>query len=691
MNTNILLIDSVSSYREEVALQLEQLGYRAVETENGSQALEALREGPFDLIVMDNDLPDQSGFELIPVIRDFDKIVQLMLVVDPFDGHADHETLAEKNGVSRLVRGPLSPGALVHQVELILSEGDGNSEQAKGEVGIPKVPPVAEGYKMGTDGGAAEGSLEMHMKAVRRAYQKKLPAELLRLGQALEKAREHPDDMAALEEVHPIAHTVHGTSGTLGFDEVSELTGYIDSKIKNMIAGERATDSAWETLFRQYKRAQTVPERLSLVISVEPHTNNIATILVADPDRSALTSISKLAQKRCIDIKGAETLDKLLELARTGRFDGVIVDLDFGGDKPLIQVIEAVRGVEGLEHIPIAMMSGNCTVEERVASAHAGASHFLTRPINADEFTEVVQDLVSSRADQTYRVLIVDDDEPFREHIGAILREEGFHVITLGDPKDILDTAEAVSPDVILLDVMMPQISGFDVCRMLRSTSAWKEIPILFLTAEADPKVRLECFCTGGDDYIKKPALKEELLARIGVRLERIRLYRERADRDALTSLPTRRAFIEMFKIRIAEGLRYSRTASLCLLDIDKFKHVNDTYGHLTGDRVLATLGQLLGSRFRRVDIRGRWGGEEFVIVFYGEDRSTSKMILNRVLKEFSKIEFRGEHDEKFFCTFSCGIAELHHDGTTTDELFRIADERLYAAKEAGRNRIFID
>ena len=96
MNTNILLIDSVSSYREEVALQLEQLGYRAVETENGSQALDALREGPFDLIVMDNDLPDQSGFELIPVIRDFNKIVQLVLVVDgPAPREAAHGLVRE--------------------------------------------------------------------------------------------------------------------------------------------------------------------------------------------------------------------------------------------------------------------------------------------------------------------------------------------------------------------------------------------------------------------------------------------------------------------------------------------------------------------------------------------------------------------------------------------------------------------
>jgi diguanylate cyclase (GGDEF)-like protein len=338
--------------------------------------------------------------------------------------------------------------------------------------------------------------------------------------------------------------------------------------------------------------------------------------------------------------------------------------------------------------VPIALMADDCSVENRVVAAHAGATHFLGRPPVADDLSEVVQQFIAARAQLTYRVLVVDDDDPFREHIGAILKENGFSVATLGEPVQIMDMAETFKPDIMLLDVMMPDISGFDVCKMLRTTTTWKDIPILFLTAEADPKVRLECFRAGGDDYIKKPVLKEELLARINVRTERIRLYKERADKDGLTTLPTRRAFLELFKIRISEGNRYQRPISLCLIDIDHFKYVNDTYGHLTGDRVLASLGKLLASRFRAVDIRGRWGGEEFTVVFYNEGRDTAKMILSRLLEEFRQIEFEGEHGEKFYCSFSCGIAELPMDGKSVDDLFRIADERLYAAKEAGRNCI---
>jgi diguanylate cyclase (GGDEF)-like protein len=286
--------------------------------------------------------------------------------------------------------------------------------------------------------------------------------------------------------------------------------------------------------------------------------------------------------------------------------------------------------------------------------------------------------------------LIVDDDEMFGAHVEAILRSEGMEVTYLDEPERIFEVIDRFNPDLLLLDVMMPKVSGFEVCRMLRSINIWKELPILFLTAESSAEVRLECFRAGGDDYIEKPVIKEELLARIGVRLERIRFFKEKADRDGLTNLPNRRAFLDMFKLRIAEGQRYNRPVSLCIIDLDKFKSVNDTYGHLAGDRVLVGLGKLLSSRFRTVDVRGRWGGEEFAVVFYGEGLMTSKMILTRVLKEFRQLEFEGDHGEKFNVSFSCGISSFPRDGQTFDELFRSADEKLYRVKETGRNRVDI-
>lgn len=684
MNKKILLIDSIAAYREETASQLRAQRLDVHEASCPEDAVDKARGNQFDLVAADNDLSPIKGADLLVQIREFNPKAKLVLIVEPsyrFEG-------SEKGAVStngfQIIMGPVSPHALVARLHRFLTNESSDSDELDtlDEPGSPM--PVSE-RTLPTSGGGT--SLESHIKTVRRGYQERLPSELNKLKAALAAAQKNPEP-ELLQRVHAITHTLHGTAGTLGFQEISDIAGEIDNEIKRFIAGELPTEPRWNAIVTAFRRAETVPDRLSLVVSVEPHTNNVASVLIVDSDEESMRKMSALAHSRCIDIKPAINKEQALDWAAAGRLDGVIIDLACMGEDHIVDCIEILHQVPGMTGVPIALMSDNCSVEHRVAAAHAGATHFLQKPIQGDELAEVVQQFVVARAQGNYRVLIVDDDEPFREHVAAILKEEGFFTTTLGEPKQILETAETVKPDVMLLDVMMPDISGFDVCRMLRSTTMWKEIPILFLTAESDPKVRLECFRAGGDDYIKKPVLKEELLARIEVRLERIRLYKDRADKDALTSLPSRRAFIEMFKVRIAEGIRYKRPVTLCLLDIDRFKYVNDTYGHLAGDRVLAGLGKLLGNRFRATDIRGRWGGEEFTVVFYGEDRLTAKMILSRVLEEFSHIEFEGDKGEKFFCTFSCGAAELPGDGNTSDDLFRTSDERLYTAKKTGRNRI---
>lgn len=690
MNKKILLIDNIAPYRAETAAQLRALNFEVHEAGAASDALDKARGTQYDLVVADNDLQAQSGAALLCDLRAFNPSGKAVLVADPsFDLKAEDDEVVKN--IFKIIKGPLPPHSLVSQLNACFKEDSPKKSCALHMPDAPNLSESASSPLKPLPEADHDSSIDAHVKEVRRNYQDRLPAELRRLKDALTEAQKN-SDADSLGKVHALAHTIHGTAGTLGFREVSDIAGDIDSKIKVFLGGTHPTEEGWDEIFKAFRRAETVPDRLSLVVSVEPHTNNVASVLVVDSDEESMAEISTLAYSRCIDVKPAINKEQALDWAAGGRLDGVILDLASCLEKEkgdLIGCIDNLRRVPGMQGTPIALMSEDCSVDNRVAAAHAGVTHFLQKPLLGDELADIVQQFVVARVESNHRVLVVDDDEPFREHIAAILREEGFFVSTLSQPKRIFEKAEAVNPDIILMDVMMPDISGFDVCRMLRSAAVWKDIPILFLTAESDPKVRLECFRAGGDDYIEKPVLKEELLARIGVRLERIRLYKDRADKDALTSLLSRRAFIEMFKIRTAEGVRYKRPVSLCLLDIDRFKHVNDTYGHLAGDRVLAGLGKLLGSRFRATDVRGRWGGEEFTVVFYGEDSSTAAMILTRVLEEFSRTEFDGDMGEKFFCTFSCGVAELSKDGTTTDELFRMADERLYAAKKAGRNRIF--
>ncbi|MFP2934513.1 diguanylate cyclase, partial [Pyxidicoccus sp. 3LG] len=327
-------------------------------------------------------------------------------------------------------------------------------------------------------------------------------------------------------------------------------------------------------------------------------------------------------------------------------------------------------------------------LEDRVAAAHAGASLFLPRPFTSQDFTAAAERMTAARRPERSRVLVVDDDPEAITALTHALASDHIEVMGLGDSHGLMEALAQHRPDLLLLDVQMPGPSGFDLCRILRSTPEWQELPVLLITAHLGLEFRLAAFLAGADDYISKPVLREELRARVQARLERSRLSRERAERDALTGLLLRRPFIDGVRARLAESQRQGRPLALCFLDVDHFKQVNDKYGHLAGDRVLTRLGRLLGARFRREDVRGRWGGEEFVVALLGETAASAKEILGRTAAELAGMTFEGDAGESFRITFSAGIAVTPGDGVAVEELLKTADARLYRAKANGRNRI---
>jgi diguanylate cyclase (GGDEF)-like protein len=246
-------------------------------------------------------------------------------------------------------------------------------------------------------------------------------------------------------------------------------------------------------------------------------------------------------------------------------------------------------------------------------------------------------------------------------------------------------------PDMLLLDVMMPGVTGFEVCRMLRQIPRWQDLPIIFLTGQTGVEARVEAFRCGGDDYLPKPVVNEELLTRVKVRLDRAKMLKERSDKDTITGLLLRRAFSEQLSAMLAEAQRVRSNFSICLLDVDHFKKVNDTHGHLAGDRVLAGLGQLLSRRFRVDDLRGRWGGEEFILAFRREKKEIIHKAITRALEEFRETTFHSDSQEEFHCSFSGGLATFPDDGESIFDLVQTADKRLYIAKKQGRNRIIFE
>jgi diguanylate cyclase (GGDEF)-like protein len=410
-------------------------------------------------------------------------------------------------------------------------------------------------------------------------------------------------------------------------------------------------------------------------------------ILVVDPDKAFRDQVAEAGRRQLIDVAGASNATAALSLARSGRFDGVILDAGHG-HAGTFDLPRELRALPGNENLPVAFVSGDAALRTRVAAVHAGATLYLKKPLDLDALGTALRDLVTERWDVRPRALIVGTDPAFGTTVVEILRAHGIDTRALTDPKAALHAVEYFRPDILLLETAMPVIGGLDLCRVLRTTPEFRTLPILLVSGESDVETRIQAYEAGADDHIGKPIAAQELHARVRGRLERQRLLRERAERDSLTGLLLRGPVVDALQAKITDAQRRRSVLSVAFLDLDGFKQVNDTFGHLAGDRVLVTLGRLLATRFRAEDVRGRWGGEEFLVAFPGEPTEVAEGLVLRVLHELRETRFPGDQGQVFHITFSAGVASYPADGLTVEALLKAADRRLYRAKRMGKNRV---
>jgi diguanylate cyclase (GGDEF)-like protein len=413
---------------------------------------------------------------------------------------------------------------------------------------------------------------------------------------------------------------------------------------------------------------------------------NMPRILIADADPVVRDQLVQLGRDKLLSVVAVATPAEALVEAGRSPFDAVFIDAVLG--EQALALARDLRASAGHERVPLAFLSQEIDVDRRVAAAHAGASVFLGKPVDPYAFTAAVDQMLALGRREKTRVLVVEDDPAFVACVAEVLDRDGILVRSAPDATRLIEVLDETRPDLVLLDAMLPGVSGWDAIRIIRTAPEHRDVPILFLTGRTDLASRIAAFDAGADDYLGKPLVAEELLARVRVRLDRQRLVREAIERDPLTRCLSRRALLDALASRLSEARRHGRPLSVALIDVDRFKRVNDTYGHLMGDHVLLSLGRLLNARFRLEDLRGRWGGEEFVLVFPGEAASTAAAVLARVLEEFRSLPFRGERGDPFFVTFSAGVSTLPTDGATVDALLRAADERLYDAKRKGRGTV---
>jgi diguanylate cyclase (GGDEF)-like protein len=292
------------------------------------------------------------------------------------------------------------------------------------------------------------------------------------------------------------------------------------------------------------------------------------------------------------------------------------------------------------------------------------------------------------------KVLVIDDDPFSAGLIDSCLRAAGFMSSTCTDSERALDMIMAELPDLIILDVVMPKLDGFDLCRRVRAHPALQFTPIIFVTRRGDVLQRVRGLEVGGNDYIAKPFEPQELIARVRSHLMRLSSLRELAIRDGLTRCYNHKYFKVRLTQEIARARRYKSPLTIGMLDVDHFKKVNDTYGHMAGDTVLAQLSSIVVAAVRSTDVVGRYGGEEFGIMLVQAGADEAAIVTNRLRERIAQHRFAlpdipaaPDTPADIPVTVSVGVTQF----VPTDDLESLlhrADQALYDAKEGGRNQV---
>ncbi len=305
-----------------------------------------------------------------------------------------------------------------------------------------------------------------------------------------------------------------------------------------------------------------------------------------------------------------------------------------------------------------------------------------------------MSELITQNTDRL--IMVVDDDKDFLHFVKKTLEHEGFKVITVDRGEKAIESIKEDHPDLLILDVNMPGISGLETLNVLRQKLSYTAV--IFVSANDKPEDVIKGLDAGADDYIRKPFDVRELISRVKAKLrvkdlnDQLRNANEKlkelVEIDDLTGLYNMRSIYERLESEIIRSQRFKKNLAIVMLDMDHFKSVNDSHDHLFGSHVLAEVGKIIRANIRKVDFAARYGGDEFLVAVTETNLEGALLFATRLRDKITEEQFTlGTSTMKL--TASLGLALSHPDVLiNARDLVRKADEYLYKAKKKGRNRV---
>ncbi|MCM2254413.1 MAG: diguanylate cyclase [Vicinamibacteria bacterium] len=512
------------------------------------------------------------------------------------------------------------------------------------------------------------------------------------LDEGLRLLQAAPADDAALQILRIAFHGFAGSGATYGLPRVSTLALEAEHACVDAMARGGAVSAELLTTVR--RAVDALRAELAAAAVVAPGTPAAASgpqrlaALIVDDDPGLAAVLMTALRDEGLAPAVAGTLAEARAALRGTLPAAVVIDILLP-DGSGFDLVREVRARTGGARVAIHAISARSEFLDKVEAVHCGADAFVAKPVDPRAVARRVALEARLRVQPPGRVLIVEDDAHQASFLRSLLSAAGYDVTICADGRLLETTLAEAPPDVVLMDVRLPGVDGFDLVRYLRQDERYRLLPVLFVTAADHPEQELAAERAGGDDVIAKPVAPAVLLTKVATRIERYRLLQSLLEHDGLTQLLTHSALLDRTRQALASARRDpERHFAWVMLDLDHFKAVNDRHGHATGDRVLAALAGLLRRRVRPADVIGRYGGEEFALVLEDLDRTDAVRLVERLRAEFADLEHVAPDGSRFRCTFSAGVAMATPGMNGPEDWYGAADAALYAAKRGGRNAV---
>ncbi|MES2218217.1 MAG: diguanylate cyclase [Pseudomonadota bacterium] len=534
------------------------------------------------------------------------------------------------------------------------------------------------------------------LQALYKEYTNNLPAKINNIVANWEKLNENwqPE---LLHDFHREIHSLCGSAAIYGYGDLSHAARELETFLKTLDEANATQtpsivtditallDKIVEKAAPQgLEQAPQLPVIHEIIPQVPVTQNKL--IYIIDPDPKFAKQVDKGLAEAGYSMRDFNDFSNFKEAIAATEPNGaaMIVDVE-NVNRGDINFLLKVRKNQQYT-MPLICTSTNNNLLTRLKAIRAGSTAFLQKPIEMLQLMRLLDKTNDTTVNESYRILIIDDSPSLGEYYALILQQSGMITNVLTHPMELMETLADFQPDLLLMDIYMPECSGLELAAVLRQEPLYMSLPIIFLSTEDDKLKQLAAMSVGGDDFLTKPILPQHLVGAVRSRAKRAGILSSFMIRDSLTQLLNHNTIVQDLGLELTRAEKQSTALSFVIIDIDHFKSINDTYGHLIGDYVLRKLSELLLSQVEKTDLVGRYGGEEFALILPTSNAAQAKAICEATREKFSKLQFKSGGQE-FTVTFSAGIASfppIHN----TEKMIAEADKALYKAKQFGRNQV---